>query len=215
MKKQNRKQGFTLVELLVVIAILAILATVSIVGHTAFIKKAHQSNANAEANQVLNAIRAELISGDELVIGKVAPADNADGETTTYTLRHGTESIVIEVETTNKVGETITPVKKSTHTIALNDVRAYTLTSATSNWVTDKYVAAETADTLPATLEVSENVKALAELDGALAIEFDADKNVLSLVYTYTANGVEPINVRINLNDLETLTIVEEATPAA
>ena len=68
MKKQNRKQGFTLVELLVVIAILAILATVSIVGYTAFIDRAHKSNAETEAHQVETALLAELL------------VPNADGE---------------------------------------------------------------------------------------------------------------------------------------
>ncbi len=41
---KNTKKGFTLVELLVVIAIVAILAAVSVVGYTAFINNAHESN---------------------------------------------------------------------------------------------------------------------------------------------------------------------------
>ena len=43
MQTQRRQKGFTLVELLVVIAILAILATVSIIGYTQFIKRANMS----------------------------------------------------------------------------------------------------------------------------------------------------------------------------
>ncbi len=43
MQKQRRQKGFTLVELLVVIAIIAILATVSIIGYTQFIKRANMS----------------------------------------------------------------------------------------------------------------------------------------------------------------------------
>lgn len=43
MQIQRRQKGFTLVELLVVIAIIAILATVSIIGYTQFIKKANMS----------------------------------------------------------------------------------------------------------------------------------------------------------------------------
>ena len=46
--KNAKKKGFTLVELLVVIAILAILASVSVVGYTAFIDKANESNARTE-----------------------------------------------------------------------------------------------------------------------------------------------------------------------
>lgn len=65
MKKQNTKKGFTLVELLVVIAILAILATVSIVGYSAFIKKAHESNALAELHQVQTIIESELLDDNE------------------------------------------------------------------------------------------------------------------------------------------------------
>jgi prepilin-type N-terminal cleavage/methylation domain-containing protein len=43
MQSQRRQKGFTLVELLVVIAIIAILATVSIIGYTQFIKRANMS----------------------------------------------------------------------------------------------------------------------------------------------------------------------------
>lgn len=43
MQIQRRQKGFTLVELLVVIAIIAILATVSIIGYTQFIKRANMS----------------------------------------------------------------------------------------------------------------------------------------------------------------------------
>ncbi len=43
MQIQRRRKGFTLVELLVVIAIIAILATVSIIGYTQFIKRANMS----------------------------------------------------------------------------------------------------------------------------------------------------------------------------
>lgn len=69
MKRENKKKGFTLVELLVVIAILAILATVSIVGYTAFINRAHQSNAETEAHQIKTLLDAELLSGNEVVYG--------------------------------------------------------------------------------------------------------------------------------------------------
>lgn len=49
---KNSKKAFTLVELLVVIAILAVLASVSIIGYTAFTKKAVENNAVSELTQV-------------------------------------------------------------------------------------------------------------------------------------------------------------------
>ena len=69
--KNMKKKGFTLVELLVVIAIIAILATVSVVGYTAFLNKANESNAVTEAAQVEDAIKANLMAGDDYVIGTV------------------------------------------------------------------------------------------------------------------------------------------------
>ena len=100
MKKQNRKQGFTLVELLVVIAILAILATVSIVGYTAFIKKAHESNALAEANQIKEVIRAELIAGEDFVISAVP--DETNSTTTTTLIRRDSDQYKVMTTTDNE-----------------------------------------------------------------------------------------------------------------
>lgn len=62
--KQQKRKGFTLVELLIVIAILAILATVSVVGYTAFIKRARQSVDEQFVTQ-LNTIlaSAEVVDG--------------------------------------------------------------------------------------------------------------------------------------------------------
>lgn len=84
--KNMKKKGFTLVELLVVIAIIAILATVSVVGYTAFLTKANQSNATTEAKQVEQAIDAELMAGNDYVIGTVQSADAVavDVTKTTY-----------------------------------------------------------------------------------------------------------------------------------
>ena len=200
MKKQNRKQGFTLVELLVVIAILAILTTVSIVGYTAFIKKAHQSNARAEAHQVLNAIRAELISGDELVIGANEAANQ------TFSIVHNGENAqLIVVTKTTAEGVTEPTISTDTYTIKLEGIEYKFYKNAET--------AANALPTLPE-FDLTAVNAIIDGLDGTIELTIDAD-NGLSLVYTYTANGVEPINVRIDLNDLETLTIVEEATPAA
>ncbi len=64
MKKQNKKNGFTLVELLVVIAILAILATVSVIGYLSFTEKAKQSNDETLIAQLNTALQAnEAIDG--------------------------------------------------------------------------------------------------------------------------------------------------------
>ena len=57
---KNRKKGFTLVELLVVIAIVAILATVTIVGYSAFVNKANESKAKSELNQIVSYVNAEF-----------------------------------------------------------------------------------------------------------------------------------------------------------
>ena len=65
-KKQN---GFTLVELLVVISILSILATVSVVGYTAFIEKARVSNDNDLVGQLNTYIEAHKV-GSTTPIGE-------------------------------------------------------------------------------------------------------------------------------------------------
>ena len=52
MPKGRKRKAFTVVKLLVVIPMLAILAIVSVVGYTAFIKKSHDSNAITEAQNV-------------------------------------------------------------------------------------------------------------------------------------------------------------------
>ena len=61
-KMKRTKKGFTLVELLVVIAILAILASVSVVGYTAFIGRANESVALQEMTQVRDALIAADIN---------------------------------------------------------------------------------------------------------------------------------------------------------
>ena len=97
----NKKKGFTLVELLVVIAILAILATVSVVGYTTFINRAHESNAKTLLAQVVDyAYSAETtkpdytvnVTSDELAtylseMGVTATGFTVaeDGKTITYT----------------------------------------------------------------------------------------------------------------------------------
>lgn len=84
--RNMKKKGFTLVELLVVIAIIAILAAVSVVGYTTFLNKANESNALTEAAQVEEAIKANLMAGEDYVIGTVQPADAVavDVTKTTY-----------------------------------------------------------------------------------------------------------------------------------
>lgn len=65
---KNTKKAFTLVELLVVIAILAVLASVSIIGYTAFTKKAVQNNALNELAQAKTLVVAEATEKDSFVI---------------------------------------------------------------------------------------------------------------------------------------------------
>lgn len=64
--KKRIKKGFTLVELLVVIAILGILATVSVVGYSAFTQKAKDSVAQQELTQIHNYLYAEDINNDNI-----------------------------------------------------------------------------------------------------------------------------------------------------
>ena len=78
---KRTKKGFTLVELLVVIAILAILASVSVVGYTAFIAKADQSVADQELHQIATLINAELIDDGAWTVTIPAPTD-ADANAT-------------------------------------------------------------------------------------------------------------------------------------
>ena len=202
MKKQNRKQGFTLVELLVVIAILAILATVSIVGYTAFIKKAHQSNANAEAHQILNAIRAELISGESLVIGKVESAEGVSPATSTsYSISHNGQNAVLTVETSTPAADGATEPTITTETYTIK------LEGGAYKFYKDTATESSALPTLPTEFDLTAVNALIDGLDGTINLTID-EANGLSALYTYTSNGVEPINVRINFNDLETIEIV-------
>ena len=76
--KKNTKKGFTLVELLVVIAILAILSSVAVVGYTAFIDKAKQSNADTEAAQIAASIKAALLVEDYVQVATNVYVQDAD-----------------------------------------------------------------------------------------------------------------------------------------
>ena len=96
---KRTKKGFTLVELLVVIAILAILASVSVVGYTAFIEKADKSVAEQELHQVVTYINAELIDDGEWTFSKSVTAEGGAVTVTTYTLKDGV------VTATQKVGD--------------------------------------------------------------------------------------------------------------
>ncbi len=89
MTRNNKRKGFTLVELLVVIAILAILAAVVVVGYTSFIRKANQSNALSELNQIRNVvITSVIVDGEEEVAisGDESIKFEYDGETLSVTL---------------------------------------------------------------------------------------------------------------------------------
>ena len=79
--KKNTKKGFTLVELLVVIAILAILASVSVVGYTAFINKAELSNAQTEAAQISDIISSALIGNDYVIVKKTTTGEGEEAVT--------------------------------------------------------------------------------------------------------------------------------------
>ena len=107
---KNTNKGFTLVELLVVIAIIAILATVSVVGYTAFIAKANQSNAETEAKQVEQAIAAELMAGNDFVIGTVQSANAVavDVTKTTYYVDADDNKVYTSVITCTAVDDAAT-----------------------------------------------------------------------------------------------------------
>ena len=78
--KKRIKKGFTLVELLVVIAILAILASVTVVGYSAFTQKAKDSVAQQELTQIHNYLYAEDINNEKITFTKdgLVVADDAD-----------------------------------------------------------------------------------------------------------------------------------------
>ena len=218
MKKQNRKQGFTLVELLVVIAILAILATVSIVGYTAFIKKAHQSNANAEANQLKEAIRANLIAGEDFVIGTVetpavAGTDGAEGTpatSTTYSIGMSNGNVVYKVEV--KQGEGAPVVTAVVVKLGTGENPAYSAVAPSgetelpvtteAEW---KYTPTDgTETTIPtdinAALGKNADFQSLLE-HGNFTLELDATDGLI-LVYNYTEYD-GGITAKIYLNDLD------------
>ena len=77
--KKRIKKGFTLVELLVVIAILAILASVTVVGYSAFTQKAKDSVAQQELTQVHNYLFAADIEDESFAFGStgITFADSA------------------------------------------------------------------------------------------------------------------------------------------
>ena len=82
---KRTKKGFTLVELLVVIAILAILASVSVVGYTAFIKKANDSVASQELHQLATLIESELLVNREWSVEITTTSGEGENATTTKT----------------------------------------------------------------------------------------------------------------------------------
>ncbi len=102
--KKNTKKGFTLVELLVVIAILAILASVSVVGYTAFINKAELSNAQTEAAQIEQIISSAMLNNDYVIVKTTTETkttgEGASAVTTTITTFLYTENGVKFVEST-------------------------------------------------------------------------------------------------------------------
>ena len=127
--KNMKKKGFTLVELLVVIAIIAILAVVSVVGYTAFIKKANDSNAMTEAKQIEEAIKADLMAGNDFVIGTVQSAEElaVDVTKTTYFVKATDGKVYTSVITCTAVDDAGTPdVNEETWSEAVVSATAYT-----------------------------------------------------------------------------------------
>ena len=82
---KQTKKGFTLVELLVVIAILAILATVSVVGYTAFITRANLSNDQAFIAQANTTLQAAAIPNKFESAGAAINALDENGFSGKYT----------------------------------------------------------------------------------------------------------------------------------
>ena len=103
---KNTKKGFTLVELLVVIAILAILASVAVVGYSSFLKKADESNAKTELNQIVTYVNAELMDdGKWEFVAETKTYSVVEGEngaltiTVTTPAAEGQENPTVETKT--------------------------------------------------------------------------------------------------------------------
>ncbi len=63
MKTQNKKRGFTIVELVIVIAVIAILSAVMIPTFSGIVRKAKESAAMQEANNIARAVSATTEEG--------------------------------------------------------------------------------------------------------------------------------------------------------
>ena len=98
---KNTKKAFTLVELLVVIAILAVLASVTIVGYTAFTRRAVQNNALAELTQVKTLVSGAATTDDDgLVVsfgGTQKYVFNYDGNNNQYSFAASSEDVELDV----------------------------------------------------------------------------------------------------------------------
>ena len=122
---KRTKKGFTLVELLVVIAILAILASVSVVGYTAFIAKANDSVALQELTQIRNALIAEDINNTtfDLSDGIADQAEAAAVEQALEDLELGLEGTFAIAADFATCTYTLENGGEATWTIASNEVK--------------------------------------------------------------------------------------------
>ena len=148
--KKNTKKGFTLVELLVVIAILAILATVSVVGYTAFINKAHDSNAATELSTITRQIDSEAMAHGFKVY---AVSDNAVTTTVSFTLYKTNAGYFTDAAGTTKLTSAQVTILKSylgahtdfsqagTFNSSLGVITLTTSQQGTATWTIDSSIA--------------------------------------------------------------------------